>query len=213
MAKLAIVIGHHKAGKGAYAKAPIDAFEYDWNGQLAKLMEAHTATIEGLEVKRFFRDGVGLKGAYAAVREWGADAAMELRFNAAGPKATGTETLFVTAESEALAEAIQDATLDCLALRDRGLGNPAKHKGGRGKQNLTQMRGHPSVLTEPFFGSNPSDCAVAHKHMQALAEAQLEAAANVLMSRPLERLWEVTASKLNVRGGHGTGFDTLDWAR
>ena len=98
-----------------------------------------------------------------------------------------------------------------LALRDRGLRNPAKHKGGRGKQNLTQMRVRPSVLTEPFFGSNPSDCAVEHKHTQAFAQAQLEA--NVLLSQPIERLWEVTASKLNVRGGPSTGFEKLDWGQ
>ncbi|MBT6509644.1 MAG: N-acetylmuramoyl-L-alanine amidase, partial [Rhodospirillaceae bacterium] len=204
MTKLALVVGHTKSSPGATAAAPINDSEYRWNKELAEMMLAHAAGMAGVAAKVFQRDGVGVAGAYRQAWEWGAEGSIELHFNAAGPSATGSETLYVTPLSLPLAEAVQDATLTVLGLRDRGVKTSLAASGGRGEQNLMQMGGRPSILTEPFFGSNPADATVARQQKSALARAQLEAAVNVLVNIDAEDHWTVRASALNVRGGPGT---------
>ena len=136
---------------------------------------------------------------------------MELHFNAAGPSATGSETLYVTSVSRPLAEAVQDATVSVLGLRDRGVKTPQEASGGRGARNLSQMGAKPSILTEPFFGSNAGDAQAATDYKSHLAVAQAEAAINVLKSVDAEDEWTVTASALNVRGGPGVEYEKLSW--
>ncbi len=211
MIKLALVVGHEEDRPGARAVSPIDANEYAWNHDLAKMMADHVNAMDGAQAEIFFRDGVGIVGAYNAVRQWGADAAMELHFNSAGPTATGTETLYLKSLSRPLAEAVQDATLTTLGLRDRGVKTPQEASGGRGTRNLSQMGPKPSILTEPFFGSNTADAAAAHQRKPELAAAQAEAAINLLKSLDAEDIWVVRASELNVRGGPGIDFEKLSW--
>jgi N-acetylmuramoyl-L-alanine amidase len=209
--RLAIVVGHTRRAPGAYAEAPIDAHEYDWNGHLAELMAAHVDADPECEAMIFTRDEGGIVGAYRNARDWGADAAMELHFNAASPQATGTETLYVSAQSRPLAQAVQDATLGVLGLRDRGIKTPLEASGGRGQRSLTQMAPKPSILTEPFFGSNAGDARTAQGAKAELAKAQADAALAVLRSLEAEDHWTVTASSLNVRGGPGLAYDRLSW--
>ncbi|WP_170294647.1 N-acetylmuramoyl-L-alanine amidase [Roseospira navarrensis] len=215
MKKLAIVVGHTGARPGAFAVDPIAQSENAWNADLAGRMKAFADShlTDSLSVEIFTRDDGGVSGAYRRVREWGADAAIELHFNAATPAATGTETLYHTAASRGLAEVVQAATLETLGLRDRGVKTPHEASGGRGTANLSQMGVRPSILTEPFFGSNPGDCAIAQSRKQHLAEAQVGAAA-----RYLSALYDddpdavmVIPEALNVRGGPGTDFGTLSW--
>jgi hypothetical protein len=217
MRKLAIIVGHTRSRGGAFAGAPIDQSEYDWNSDLAQRMKAHADQhlADALAVEVFTRDDGGVRGAYGRARAWGADAAMELHFNAAGPGATGTETLYLTAASRVLAEAIQDATVDVLGLRDRGVKTPHEASGGRGASNLSQMGLRPSILTEPFFGSNPADRDAAQTRKQDLAVAQVTTACHVLNAlyddEADDEQASVIASVLNVRGGPGVEYDTLSW--
>ena len=211
MLKLALVVGHEQGAQGAKAVPPIDQHEYVWNTELAQMMVAHINTLSDAEAKIFFRDTVGIVGAYNAAKEWGADAAIELHFNSAGPTATGTETLFLTPVSKPLAEAVQDATLATLGLKDRGVKTPQQASGGRGTKSLSQMGPKPSILTEPFFGSNASDAATAAQRKAALAAAQAQAAVNLLNSMDSDDTWTVKASALNVRGGPGVAFEKLSW--
>ncbi len=216
-AKLAIVVGHTKNSPGAEAVAPISQHEYEWNKDLA-LMMTQTALQDfgpgkvGVEV--FYRDGIGITGAYNQVKEWGADAAMELHFNAFTPTANGSETLYVTDISKGLAQAVQAATVATLGLKDRGVKTPQAASGGRGQRSLSQMGPRPSILTEPFFGSNEGDAAQAQECKRELAAAQVSAAINYLLTpfdNDDEREWVVTASSLNIRGGPGVEFEKLGW--
>ncbi len=211
MPKLAIVVGHRENAPGATAVSPISSSEYQWNGDLAEIMAAHAASVPGAEVSIFLRDEGGVAGAYRRAKEWGADGAIELHFNSAGPSATGSETLYLTPPSRPFADAVQDATISALGLRDRGIKTPNEASGGRGTQNLSQMGARPSILTEPFFGSNASDCQAAQDNKSELAKSQLEAAVNFLASMDSDEIWEVTADALNVRGGPGVEFATLAW--
>ncbi len=173
--KLAVVVGHTKRSPGAFGQAPIAQNEYFWNSGLAALMKENAAA-HGLAVEVFYRDNGGIAGAYRRAGEWGADGCIELHFNAATPAASGTETIVVTDVSKPLAKSVQAAMVETLGLRDRGVKEPWE---GRGRQSLTQLP-VPSVLAEPFFGSNPGDCHRADEQEDQLAAALVEAAAAVL---------------------------------
>jgi len=177
--KLAIVVGHTQIRPGAIAVAPIDAYEYPWNTDLAKQMKGH-ADDAGMAIEIFYRDNVGITGAYQQAADFGASAVMELHFNSfESPAATGTETLWATAASETFAQAAQQAMDQALGLRSRGV----KHRNsGRGFKSLTQLPATPSILIEPFFGSNPRDCSVAHEKKSALAQALVGAARRFLVA-------------------------------
>ncbi len=215
--RLGIVVGHMKSSKGAQAVAPISAQEYDWNTDLAERMvaiakEDYAAT--KFEAEIFFRNTGGVRGAYGRAKEWGADATIELHFNAHVPAANGTETLYVSAPSKPFAQVVHAATLSALELKDRGIKTPNEASGGRGYQSLVQMGPKPSIITEPFFGSNARDAQAAHAHKNGLARAQIDAAATYLL-KPFDNgddlNWQVKATTLNVRGGPGVEYEKLEW--
>lgn len=174
--KLAAIVGHTRESPGAFGQDPIGQNEYFWNSDLAERMKQHATGFADLSVEVFFRDLGGIPGAYRRAGEWGADACIELHFNSFEGNARGTETIFVTERSQPLAEALQAAMVGVLALRDRGTNPPRE---GRGRQSLTQLQ-VPSVIVEPFFGSNPNDCQRAHERKGALATALVNAANTVL---------------------------------
>jgi N-acetylmuramoyl-L-alanine amidase len=171
--KLAVVVGHTRARPGAIAVDPINEHEYPWNTRLAERMKGY-ADSKGVPMEIFFRDRVGISGAYRKVADYGASAVIELHFNAFDdPRATGTETLWSTPPSEKLAEDVQQAMVQALGSRDRGA--KQRHT-GRGVKSLTELPGTPSVLIEPFFGSNPDDAAVVRDREETLARALVDAA-------------------------------------
>jgi N-acetylmuramoyl-L-alanine amidase len=170
--KLAVIVGHSAKSPGAYS-AGLGAYEYGFNSDVAGWIARH-GTMIGLDVQVFKRDVGGIDGAYEQAKQWGADAAIELHFNAATDKsASGTETIYVTERSKDLATAVQAAMVGVFGLPDRGVKQPWQN---RGAYSLTRLD-VPSVLVEPFFGSNPQDAAVvaplAIPYARALAQAAL----------------------------------------
>ncbi len=87
MINLAIVVGHTKTAPGASAVAPISDSEYPWNSDRATRMVNHVSSLGDATAQVFFRDEGGIVGAYKRAKAWGADAAIELHFNAASPAA------------------------------------------------------------------------------------------------------------------------------
>lgn len=167
--KLAIVVGHTLKSQGAYSPT-LAQTERLWNAELA----ARIKDLAPAEVAVFLRDGHGVAGAYAQAKAWGAEAVVELHFNSAADRqAQGTETLYAQPGSRRLAEALQRHLVAALGLRDRGAKPPWQ---GRGEASLTALPGVPSVIVEPFFGSNPDDCAVARSRRAQLAAAILAGA-------------------------------------
>lgn len=176
--KLALVVGHERLKEGAWAGSPINAGEWVWNSDLAKRTQAF-AKARGHGCEIFFRDGVGVSGAYSKAVAYGPNAIVELHFNSATPAAYGTETLFIDTNDAtgvrelAFAQATQDAM--CKALGRTGKGNRGLKELGehdkRGLYNITRTSKIPSILIEPFFGSNPDECKLAHERKQAIAES------------------------------------------
>lgn len=173
MKKLAVVVGHTKDDKGAFSPF-LKKSEYDWNGDLA----AEMIKVPGIDVQVFWRDGVGISGAYAAGEQWGADAFVELHFNSShNSTSTGTGVLYQSPVSKQLAIRVSLGIQAVLGLGywpqgSNGVCTPyqASGKQERGKKSLTASK-KPSVLIESFFGSNPNDCRMADACRADLAMA------------------------------------------
>lgn len=157
--KVAVVVGHNAQAPGAYAREPIGRTEFEFNCAVAVAME-RLSVPGGVVMSRFLRTALGgytqeIRRVYGYVDAWGADASIELHFNADGPTATGTETLHSGSPgSLRLATCLQAAMLAALKLRDRGL---VERREGRGALSLVAGRA-PAVIVEPFFGSSTLDC-------------------------------------------------------
>ena len=176
----AIVVGHTRRAPGADSVAPIGENEYPWNVDLANRIHAECQA-RGVESHIFFRDDIGISGAYAQVDDWGASCIAELHFNAFDGSAHGTETLYdkdTNPESEGWARALQTAMVETLGLRDRGV--KERDPGDRGYTSLSATR-TPTALIEPFFGDNAGDAQIGHDKKPALAAALAETAAARLL--------------------------------
>lgn len=176
----AIVVGHTARAPGAASVPPVGQNEYFWNTDLANKINA-ACTARNVESKIFFRDGIGIGGAYAQVNAWGATCVAELHFNAFNGSAHGTETLYDNdrnAGSKNWAQKLQDAQLAALDLRNRGL--KEIDSGGRGFGSVSALD-IPSALIEPFFGDNANDAAVAEANKDTLANAIADAAASQVL--------------------------------
>jgi N-acetylmuramoyl-L-alanine amidase len=102
-----------------------------------------------------------IKDVYERVDNWGAHASIELHFNAAGPTATGTETLVSTSKSsQDLGRLMNKAMVRHLGLRDRGLKVVQRHD--RGGWSL-YAGSAPACLVEPFFATNEEDLAATER--------------------------------------------------
>ncbi|WP_165922015.1 N-acetylmuramoyl-L-alanine amidase [Rhizobium azibense] len=173
---LAIVVGHTQNAQGAYGGPPINQSEYVWNKDLASRITAACSRL-GVPAKIFYRDNVGISGAYQQVLNWGATCVMELHFNAHMGAAKGTETLYdaeTNSGSKEWAKRLQRAMLEALGTADRDL--KERDPGGRGYESVSAID-IPSALVEPFFGDNVSDATKGHNNKDELAEALARAAA------------------------------------
>lgn len=166
--KVAVVVGHTETSPGAWAGRPISEHEYFWNRRVAEIM---LDVAENHSWRMFLRDGRGISKTYDAVGEWGADIVVELHFNAASASATGSEMIYVTERSKTLAQAIQNSVVEKFGMRDRGVKTPWQ---GRGQTALTALP-IPSVITEPFFGTNNEDASTFHGKETELAQTYVDA--------------------------------------
>lgn len=91
--KLAIIVGHTDRKRGAVAYNGIT--EYEYNSIVAERLNE----LIPCDSKVFFRDRVGIRGAYKNAAEWGADTSIELHFNSFQEKAYGAEILILSGQS------------------------------------------------------------------------------------------------------------------
>lgn len=182
--KIAIVVGHNSKAQGA-TRTTDGRTEFDWNGDLAAMIQAH----DPANIRVFRREYGGgysreIDRVYAAVDAWGADCSIELHFNGSvNQKANGGETLSSgTSGSLRLAGEIRGRVSAVLGNTDRGVRKVGRFD--RGGRSLWQGRA-PAILTEPYFGSNPTECLIAEQHKDELAEAIYRGAAAFLASKAL----------------------------
>jgi N-acetylmuramoyl-L-alanine amidase len=175
--RLAIIVGHTEQRQGAFALEPISQHEYTFNRGIAQVMETAAAS-QGIAVRTFFRDGVGISGAYQAAVSFEPDGIIELHFNAASAAARGTETLCSGNHpgSKKLADLVQKSMVTVFkrtGSRNRGV--KVLHPGDRGFGNVSAAPSVPSVLVEPFFGSNAGDCQLAFDRSDEYAAGLVDA--------------------------------------
>jgi N-acetylmuramoyl-L-alanine amidase len=180
--RLAIIVGHTALRQGAFALAPISQHEYPFNREIAQTMEIAAAS-KGIVARTFFRDRVGISGAYQAATAFEPDGIIELHFNAAGPAARGTETLCSKhhPDSRKLADFIQKsmvAVFNRSGSRNRGV--KVLRAGDRGFGNVSAAPSVPSVLVVPFFGSNAGDCRLAFDRSAEYAAGLVDAFAEFM---------------------------------
>lgn len=174
--RLALVIGHSARNSGAYAVSPIDNTEYYWNTQLA-LAVLSFAGVNGVDCGIFFRDGIGVHGAYRQVKEWGAGTCIELHFNSFNSRVSGTETLHGEYDkSKELAALVHREILkiyDRPKRKDRGIRK--RVPGERGGRSLSQLTHIPSIIVEPFFGDVSTEAQLGMSHFDDYAQALVKA--------------------------------------
>jgi N-acetylmuramoyl-L-alanine amidase len=164
--RLAIVVGHNVRARGAYGLPPIDRHEFDYNSTVAKAMK-NEAVHYNIEAEIFLREphasySEEIRIAYAKMNAWGADCALELHFNSfATPAANGSEVLHRADSGDArtFARSLIGSIHQALGLDLRGGdGLVPVQRGQRGSASLYALPRVPTLLLEPFFGSNAQDC-------------------------------------------------------
>ncbi|QND60146.1 glucosaminidase domain-containing protein [Mesorhizobium huakuii] len=163
--RLAVVVGHNSVSTGSAAVSPISRSEFAYNGVVADQIVAESPHYNVIG-KKFIRVSQGsysseIAQVYSEVQTWGADCAIELHFNSASPEATGSMVLFRAGNGAAqvLARplALQIQSLLGLPLKN-GNGLQPLQPGDRGYGSVSALANVPTVLIEPFFGSNKGDC-------------------------------------------------------
>ena len=162
--RVAFVIGHHKNAKGAYS----DFFkqkEYDFYTEVMQHLEKkigkqsifhHTPNILGY-TKR-------VKSTANRLNKYPFDLVIELHFNAATPQANGCETLyyFNSKKSKEFAKEFTKTVVDFTGIKSRNGGIKAlSNKKDRGFASVFYPKA-PTILIEPFFGTNEKDCMRIH---------------------------------------------------
>lgn len=177
MPHAAICIGHSRPGdQGAHSLDHVSEWEY--NRPLGRLVAdrlrslGHTATLHDRYQGASY--GSAINWLAERLREQGADCAIELHFNAAGPSAEGHEYLYWHASARGEALARQLALYHPLRNTPRGDDGVKPLAGDRGSGFLSKTH-CPAVICEPFFGTNPADWRRGLNGRDALAEAYADA--------------------------------------
>lgn len=149
------MIGHHKKAKGAYSKF-LNTTEWDFYNEVSKYID--------YDIDVFYHDP-NIKGYSTRIKNTakkldGFDLVIEAHFNSATPIANGVETLyyFNSTKGKEYAKLFSDVVHDNtgITLRNGGLKALVQPK-DRGYWAVFTPK-PPTILIEPFFGSNRADC-------------------------------------------------------
>lgn len=177
---ICFIVGHTKESPGAYSdyfKLPEYLF---WIQRLSRFEGACKSL--GVEFNFFLRDQ-GLSVAYEKATDWleqfEKKCVVELHFNAFNKTATGGEVLVVsnTDYERAIATSVSRAMSMATTLKERPL--KELKPGDRGYSLVTQVI-YPSILIEPFFGDNLSDCEAFEKSEDVFYSNMIHAIKNNL---------------------------------
>lgn len=160
--KVCISVGHSPDEQGAYNQT-FDVTEFSYNSALGKLVVKELEKL-GHEVELVFRKT--LRELPKQINMTNADVAVELHCNAFNKMISGTEVLHYpeSTKGSALAEFIQEAIVDTLDLRDRGI-KPSE------REIILRKTKMPCVIVESFFIDNDVDMILGIEHKQDLAVA------------------------------------------
>jgi hypothetical protein len=183
--KVALVIGHNSVAKGAWADAPVSAFEYDFNNAVVSEMLSPGLARKGIECRRFLRTTGGgynteIDRVYRAVNEYKPDLCVELHFNGGGGDYATMLHERGNDDGAMAARAMLDMFASRLGIRAWGL--MPRSISDRGGRSVVRSNA-PCVLTEPFFGDHPQHLKRVNEHgVRGVAGIYLDAIADALKS-------------------------------
>lgn len=170
---IAICIGHSRGDGGAVGVGGMN--EWHYNRELGQLILADLRDrgFEALLIDRYAQTGYGraMDQLAGTLKSAGVTCAVELHFNAAdSPSATGHEWLHwhASASGRALAQCLDRRMTETFPNHKRR-GLRAIEGDDRGGTFLRKTT-CPSVICEPFFGTNPTDWKLATEHRRELAQ-------------------------------------------
>jgi|TARA_R110000782_G_C14549616_1_gene384803 N-acetylmuramoyl-L-alanine amidase len=155
--KIAFVVGHHKKSKGAWS--PFAGYsEWDFYNEVVKHLGDvnvfwHDENISGYTSR--------IQNTADKINKVDFDLVIELHFNSSdNNKANGCETLYYHKSSKGriYADMFSELIVSQTGIKSRNGGlKPLKSKQDRGFASVYYTNA-PTILIEPFFGSNKSDC-------------------------------------------------------
>lgn len=155
--KVAFVIGHHKKSKGALSKH-FGLREYDFYKEVLSFLNEpsvfyHDENISGYTTR--------IKNTASKINKVNFDLVIELHFNSAvHHSANGCETLYYyrSDKSRDYAKQFSKIVASETGIKSRNGGLKAlTNRGDRGFASVYYTKA-PTILIEPFFGSNDNDC-------------------------------------------------------
>tara|TARA_R100000541_G_scaffold35140_1_gene43517 strand:- start:737 stop:1270 length:534 start_codon:yes stop_codon:yes gene_type:complete len=155
--RVAFVVGHHEKSKGAFSKY-FNLFEWDFYKQvLANMGDVsvfyHNENIGGYTSR--------IKNTASKINKYPFDLVIELHFNASdNDRANGCETLYYykSSKGKKYAQLFSDVVASETGIKPRNGGlKPLNDKTDRGFASVYYTTA-PTILIEPFFGSNSDDC-------------------------------------------------------
>ena len=165
-----LVIGHTLTSPGA-RNAASEVTEFAFNDSLAEMI-ARELSCRGVEIDVVYRDEPNdYSGLPYKVNALNPSFIIELHCNAAAVQASGTEMLYwySSKKGKAIANALQNAVVGALGLRDRGL-KPIQSHRERGGYLLMKTQA-PCVIAESFFIDSDHDLGRAVSCMNELVSA------------------------------------------
>lgn len=185
--RIGIIVGHEKKRPGAVLQfGPMKGTaEYAFNSVVARMV-AKDIVDAGGKSSVHFRDTLGIRGAYLQADKLNCDFIIELHFNSsADERASGVETLISTSNpysdvsklemrfAIAFADEIHAIGGNIVGRKRGSNGVLQVRKEDRGGQNVHTLQNTPTVLIEPFFGSNAASCEIfgSLRGQQKIAEA------------------------------------------
>lgn len=154
--RIALVIGHHKKSKGAMSKLGLREWDF-YNEVVEHLGDVnvfyHDENISGYTTR--------IKNTANKLNKIDFDLVIELHFNAAAsPQANGCETLYYFASKKGKEYALlfSQTVTNHTGIKTRNGGLKAlTNRKDRGFASVYYPKA-PTILIEPFFGSNQGDC-------------------------------------------------------
>jgi len=171
MSTVAVVVGHHPDSPGATLTVGAHTVsEYTLWEPFAYELGRTLAAVD-VDAKIVERPEPDPSSVVPKINETGADAAIELHFNAAADsRAAGAEMLHyeTSGPAQRLAQGLLTNTVDALGVPSRGLVPATQYPVLRD----TEMT---AVICEPFFGSHPGDAERALPRLPSLMRAYRDA--------------------------------------
>ena len=178
--KIGLVVGHTRNEPGAAVAAPIKSYEYFVNTELAKMAQDYAKDkYPHVDLNIYYRDGIGIVGAYTKAHADGCDCVIELHFNAFNKKAYGTETLCTRLpDDKKYAKYINDAISKVFKRTGLGFrGVKIMSLADRGGKSVAALPGTANCLVEPFFSDNLSEVqlflSVREEYVKSLVDASV----------------------------------------